>query len=110
MKYLVCKCNLCGKILPHEKYFETHLINQSVVLPDKVFEFPDNIQKEEVEKVNTRETRSTKTTSQAATKEFACEVCGQVSIQTEDRKFTQHECIRKPVRVVDYHGFYFYSF
>ena len=49
-----------------------------------VFEFPDNIQKEEVEKVNTRETRNTKSTSQAATEEFAYEVCGQVSIQTED--------------------------
>ena len=109
MKYLVCKCNLCGKILPHEKYFDSHPINQSVALPDKVFEFPDNIQKEEVEKVNTRETRNMKSTSQAATEEFACEVCGQVSIQTEDRKFTQHECIRKPVRVFDYHGFYFHS-
>ena len=92
MKYLVYKCNLCGKLLPHEKYFETDPINQSVALPDKVFEFPDNIQKEEVEKVNTRETRNTKGTSQAATEKLLV-------------KF-----IRKPVRVVDYHGFYFHSF
>ena len=64
--------------------FVTHPINQSVELPDKVFEFTDNIQKEDVEKVITRETRNMKSTSQAATEEFACEVCGQVSIQTED--------------------------
>ena len=63
-------------------------LTQSVALRDKVFEFPDNIQKEEVEKVNTRETRNTKRTSQEATDKFACEVCGQVSIQTENTHLT----------------------